>query len=198
MIVGRIGQVQPKNQPRSYPYHVIRELKPSPHSPPSRQNHLKQNKKSLRFVHHLSREPPSPIPHPFIPLIPPSFPQPTNKQTRMLLIGLTGSISTGKSTVSKILSKDHALPIIDADELARKVVEVGTPGHTAIVRYFSESTPGLLNEDGTLNRAILGRRVFGDDPERKKDRGVLNGIVHPLVRKEMLVSSPPPPLVDFC
>ncbi|CAZ86464.1 unnamed protein product [Tuber melanosporum] len=103
----------------------------------------------------------------------------------MLLIGLTGSISTGKSTVSKILSKDHALPIIDADQLAREVVEVGTPGHTSIVRYFSESTPGLLNEDGTLNRAVLGRRVFGDDPERRKDRGVLNGIVHPLVRKEM-------------
>lgn len=116
----------------------------------------------------------------------------------MLLIGLTGSISTGKSTVSKILSKDHVLPIIDADELARKVVEVGTPGHTAVVRYFSESTPGLLNEDGSLNRAILGRRVFGDDPERKKDRGVLNGIVHPLVRKEMLVSSSLPLLVDFC
>jgi len=115
----------------------------------------------------------------------------------MLLIGLTGSISTGKSTVSKFLSNDHALPVIDADELARKVVEVGTPGHTAIVGYFSESTPGLLNEDGTLNRAILGRRVFGDDPERKKDRGVLNGIVHPLVRKEMLVSSSFPPLVDF-
>ncbi|RPB03865.1 CoaE-domain-containing protein [Choiromyces venosus 120613-1] len=106
----------------------------------------------------------------------------------MLLIGLTGSISTGKSTVSKILSKDHALPIIDADQLARKVVEVGSPGHTSIVKYFSDSTPGLLNDDGTLNRAVLGRRVFGDDAERRKDRGVLNGIVHPLVRKEMYKS----------
>ncbi|CUS11867.1 unnamed protein product [Tuber aestivum] len=106
----------------------------------------------------------------------------------MLLIGLTGSISTGKSTVSSILSKDHALPIIDADQLARKVVEVGTRGHSSIVRHFSESTPGLLNGDGTLNRAVLGRRVFGDDAERRKDRAVLNGIVHPLVKKEMYKS----------
>ncbi|PWW71816.1 CoaE-domain-containing protein [Tuber magnatum] len=73
----------------------------------------------------------------------------------MLLIGLTGSISTGKSTVSMILSKDHSLPIIDADKLARKVVEVGTPGYSSIVSHFSESTPGLLNQDGTLNRAVL-------------------------------------------
>ncbi|KAJ5621071.1 Dephospho-CoA kinase [Penicillium lagena] len=111
----------------------------------------------------------------------------------MLIIGLTGSIATGKSTVSKILSSPpYALPIIDADLLARKVVEPGTPGYKAIVNYFGPSTPDLLLEDAPsspagkpLNRPALGRRVFGISEERKRDRAVLNGIVHPAVRKEV-------------
>ena len=107
----------------------------------------------------------------------------------MLLIGLTGSIATGKSTVSSLLSQaPYSLPVIDADLLARKVVEPGTPGYAAIVSYFGPSTPDLLlsSEPGApLNRPALGRRVFGDDEQRRKDRAVLNGIVHPAVRKEM-------------
>ncbi len=107
----------------------------------------------------------------------------------MLLIGLTGSIATGKSTVSSLLSQPpYSLPVIDADLLARKVVEPGTPGYAAIVRYFSSSTPDLLLTDqpgSPLNRPALGRRVFGDDEQRRKDRAVLNGIVHPAVRREM-------------
>ncbi|KAK4123453.1 CoaE-domain-containing protein [Parathielavia appendiculata] len=117
----------------------------------------------------------------------------------MLLIGLTGSIATGKSTVSSLLSQaPYSLPVIDADLLARKVVEPGTHGYKAIVRYFGPSTPDLLvpagedmPEDGPdgkgrpLNRPVLGRRVFGDDDDRKRDRAVLNGIVHPAVRREM-------------
>ncbi|KAK4189586.1 dephospho-CoA kinase-domain-containing protein [Podospora australis] len=120
----------------------------------------------------------------------------------MLLIGLTGSIATGKSTVSSILSSPpYNLPIVDADLLARKVVEPGTAGYNAIVKYFSPTTPELLvapsesmpenGPDGQgrpLNRPALGRRVFGDDPQRKKDRGVLNSIVHPAVRKEMALA----------
>ncbi|KAB5570277.1 dephospho-CoA kinase [Coniochaeta sp. 2T2.1] len=117
----------------------------------------------------------------------------------MLLIGLTGSIATGKSTVSSILSSPpYSLPIIDADVLAREVVEPGTPGYNAIVSYFLPSTPDLLVPSGpdmpergptgkgrALNRPALGRRVFGTDEQRRKDRAVLNGIVHPAVRKEM-------------
>ncbi|KAI8662558.1 hypothetical protein LRP88_06769 [Fusarium phalaenopsidis] len=117
----------------------------------------------------------------------------------MLLIGLTGSIATGKSTVSSILaSEPFKLPIVDADILARKVVEPGTRGYNAIVKHFGPTTPDLLVEpsedmpengpDGKgrpLNRPALGRRVFGDSDERKKDRAVLNGIVHPAVRWEM-------------
>ncbi|KAK3902103.1 dephospho-CoA kinase-domain-containing protein [Staphylotrichum tortipilum] len=119
----------------------------------------------------------------------------------MLIIGLTGSIATGKSTVSSLLAQPpYSLPIIDADLLARKVVEPGTPGYNAIVKYFGPSTPDLLvptseadgmpenGPDGRgrpLNRPALGRRVFGDDEQRRRDRAVLNGIVHPAVRREM-------------
>ncbi|KXJ94320.1 dephospho-CoA kinase [Microdochium bolleyi] len=120
----------------------------------------------------------------------------------MLLIGLTGSIATGKSTVSSILTAPpYSLPIIDADVLARKVVEPGTPGYAAIVKYFGPTTPELLvpasdsmPEHGSngkgrpLNRPALGRRVFGDSEERKKERGVLNSIIHPAVRKEIYTS----------
>ncbi|KAI5280721.1 hypothetical protein KEM54_003546 [Ascosphaera aggregata] len=115
----------------------------------------------------------------------------------MLLIGLTGSIATGKSTVSSLLSSPpYSLPVIDADILARKVVEPGTAGYSAIVDYFGPSTPDLLLPEETentytkgggrpINRPVLGRRVFGDNPERRRDRAVLNGIVHPAVKKEM-------------
>lgn len=117
----------------------------------------------------------------------------------MLIIGLTGSIATGKSTVSSLLSSPpYSLPIIDADVLARQVVEPGTPGYKAIVDYFGPSTPDLLedtNNDNAntstnkaakpLNRPALGRRVFGNTPERQHDRQVLNGIVHPGVRWEI-------------
>lgn len=113
----------------------------------------------------------------------------------MLLIGLTGSIATGKSTVSSLLSSPpYNIPVIDADILARKVVEPGTAGYQAIVDYFGPTTPDLLlpeeepNKGRPLNRPVLGRRVFGDSPERKKDRAVLNGIVHPAVRWAMYTS----------
>lgn len=117
----------------------------------------------------------------------------------MLLIGLTGSIATGKSTVSSLLSSQpYNLPIVDADILARKVVEPGTSGYNAIVKHFGPTTPDLLvapsesmpdnGPDGKgrpLNRPALGKRVFGSSEELKKDRAVLNGIVHPAVRWEM-------------
>jgi dephospho-CoA kinase len=118
----------------------------------------------------------------------------------MLLLGLTGSIATGKSTVSNLLrAPPYNLPIIDADVIARQVVEPGTKGYRKIVDYFRETTPDLLlpaelSTDGNgksnskgrpLNRPALGRRVFGDSPERKRDRAILNSIVHPAVRMEM-------------
>lgn len=121
----------------------------------------------------------------------------------MLLIGLTGSIATGKSTCSNLLSSPpHSLPIIDADLLARKAVEPGTWGYNRIVSNFGPTTPDLLLppsdpqceglEEGPsgkgrpLNRPALGRRVFGTSEEKAKDRKTLNGIVHPAVRFYML------------
>ncbi|KAI1173749.1 dephospho-CoA kinase [Nemania sp. FL0916] len=119
----------------------------------------------------------------------------SRKLTKMLFIGLTGSIATGKSTVSSILSSPpYSLPIIDADVIARKVVEPGTSGYNAIVKHFgsellvpvSESMPenGVDGKGRPINRPALGRRVFGDGEEQKKNRGVLNCIVHPAVRIE--------------
>lgn len=117
----------------------------------------------------------------------------------MLLIGLTGSIATGKSTASRILSSEpYSLPLIDADILARRAVDPGTWGYRRIVSTFGPSTPDLLlpasdpvcsgREDGLegkgrpLNRPALGRRVFGSSEERTRDRKKLNGIIHPIVR----------------
>lgn len=120
------------------------------------------------------------------------------RTNNMLLLGLTGSIATGKSTVSQILSSPpYNLPIVDADKVARQVVEPGTPGYNKIVATFGPSTPDLLvpptpsngGEKGPngagrpLNRPALGRRVFGEG--RDEDRKALNGIVHPAVRREI-------------
>lgn len=128
-----------------------------------------------------------------------SSPFSSSPATNMLLLGLTGSIATGKSTVSNILrSPPYNLTIIDADVIARQVVEPGTDGYSKILAHFGPTTPDLLlpaSEDGgqngpngkgrPLNRQAIGRKIFGTDPERQKDRAVLNGIVHPAVRKEI-------------
>ncbi|KAI1754288.1 dephospho-CoA kinase [Xylaria castorea] len=117
----------------------------------------------------------------------------------MLFIGLTGSIATGKSTVSSILSSPpYSLPILDADIVARKVVEPGTNGYNAIIKHFgpellvpiSDSMPenGVDGKGRPLDRPALGRRIFGDGEEQKSNRAVLNGIVHPAVRKEIYKS----------
>ena len=88
-------------------------------------------------------------------------------------MGLTGGIASGKSTVSAILAELGAV-IIDADALAREVVERGTPGLAAVVAEFGD---GLLTADGDLNRPAMGNLVFNDPEARKR----LEAIVHPLV-----------------
>ncbi|MEU0986990.1 dephospho-CoA kinase [Streptomyces sp. NPDC005953] len=92
----------------------------------------------------------------------------------MLSVGLTGGIGAGKSEVSRLLASYGAV-LIDADRIAREVVEPGTPGLAAIVETFG---PGVLGGDGSLDRPKLGSIVFAD-PERL---AALNAIVHPLVR----------------
>lgn len=95
-----------------------------------------------------------------------------------MIIGLTGSIASGKSTVSAMLRK-KGFPIVDADEIARLVVEPGSPVLLEISRQFGAD---IIQEDGSLNREKLGERIFGNDEERQK----LNGIIHPAIRQEML------------
>jgi len=91
----------------------------------------------------------------------------------MYLIGLTGGIASGKSLVSSRLAELGAT-IVDADVLAREVVEPGTPGLAAIAEHFGSS---VLHEDGTLNRPALGAIIFADPEQREK----LNAITHPAV-----------------
>ena len=97
------------------------------------------------------------------------------------VVGLTGGIATGKSTVSRLLREEHHVPIIDADILARQVVEPGTRGYEKIVEAFGEEVV-LQDGSGGLDRKKLGEIVFADEGKRR----VLNGIVHPEVRWEML------------
>lgn len=92
----------------------------------------------------------------------------------MLRIGLTGGIASGKSVVTARLAELGAV-VVDADALAREVVEPGTPGLAAIREAFGE---GVIRPDGSLDRPALGALVFADDGRRR----TLNAIVHPLVR----------------
>ncbi len=98
-----------------------------------------------------------------------------------MIIGLTGSIGAGKTTVSKRLCELGAL-ILDADVFARQAVEPGSKGLDEIVRLFG---PGMLRQDGTFNRAAMAAAVFADEQKRM----ILNGILHPLVLEKMKKST---------
>ena len=99
----------------------------------------------------------------------------------MLILGLTGGIATGKSTTSRILSEPpYTLPIVDADVIAREVVKPNTRAYRKIVAHFGKDV--VLGNNQGLDRPALGRKVFGNEKERK----VLNQIVHPAVRLEMV------------
>lgn len=95
-----------------------------------------------------------------------------------MIIGLTGSIASGKSTVAAML-KGKGFPIVDADEIARLVVEPGSPVLAEIAHVFGQ---GILQQDGSLHREKLGEHIFNNAEERQK----LNGIIHPAIRQEML------------
>jgi dephospho-CoA kinase len=95
-----------------------------------------------------------------------------------LLVGLTGGIATGKSTVSEMLRRRGAV-IIDADLLAREVVEPGEPALAEIVDEFGRD---VLSSDGTLDRKKLGAVVFGDPPRRQR----LESITHPAIRERFV------------
>ncbi|MCK9905995.1 dephospho-CoA kinase, partial [Frankia sp. Cpl3] len=94
-----------------------------------------------------------------------------------MILGLTGGIATGKSTVSAML-RERGIPVIDADQIAHEVVEPGKHAYEAIVDHFGSD---ILLPDGRINRKLLGEIVFSDEGERHK----LNCIVHPEVRRVM-------------
>lgn len=89
------------------------------------------------------------------------------------MVGLTGGIGSGKSAVSALLASRGAV-VVDADRIAREVVQPGTPGLAALVAEFGEQ---VLRPDGELDREALGRRVFGDPDALRR----LNETVHPLI-----------------
>jgi dephospho-CoA kinase len=91
------------------------------------------------------------------------------------IIGLTGGIASGKSSVAALLERLGA-PVIDADQLAREVVE---PGESALAQIAESFGQQVLNPDGTLNRAALGEVVFADPAKRR----LLESITHPAIRQ---------------
>jgi dephospho-CoA kinase len=93
---------------------------------------------------------------------------------RFLLVGLTGGIATGKSTVNAMLASP-SVRVVDADALAREIVEPGTPAYKQIVVEFGKE---VLQPDGRLDRARLGEIVFRDAAKRKR----LEAITHPAIR----------------
>ncbi|MBD1380082.1 dephospho-CoA kinase [Metabacillus arenae] len=95
-----------------------------------------------------------------------------------LVIGLTGGIASGKSTVSAMFQKLE-IPVIDADLISREVVEIGKPAYEQIISSFGD---GIIQRDGSINRELLGSIIFKDENKRLQ----LNQIVHPAVREEML------------
>ena len=95
------------------------------------------------------------------------------------MVGLTGGIATGKSTVSSILQSEYNVTVIDADKIARDVVLPGTPALRKIAAHFGQD---VLLPDGSLDRPKLGSVIFGDSEKRR----VLNSIIHPAVRRAML------------
>jgi dephospho-CoA kinase len=95
----------------------------------------------------------------------------------MLLVGVTGGIGSGKSTVAGMMRERGAV-VFDADELARRAIDPGTAGHAKVIERFG---PRTLSADGSIDRRSVARRVFGDEDARRD----LEAIVHPEVFRLM-------------
>jgi dephospho-CoA kinase len=95
----------------------------------------------------------------------------------MFVVGLTGGVGCGKSSISRIW-RELGARVLDADRISRELVEPGEPALAEIVETFG---PGILRQDGTMDRKRLGAIVFGDDEARRR----LNRILHPRIRQEV-------------
>jgi dephospho-CoA kinase len=98
-------------------------------------------------------------------------------ESRPLLIALTGGIASGKSAVARLFAQ-HGVPVIDADQIARQVVEPGTPGFQTVVAAFGAD---LVDAAGRIDRRKLRDRVFAEPAQRE----LLESITHPLIRAAM-------------
>lgn len=98
----------------------------------------------------------------------------------MLVVGLTGGIASGKTTVANLFER-RGVPVVDADVAAREVVSPGSEGLNRLVEAFGEQ---MLSADGSLDRAALRRHIFATPTERQR----LETILHPLIRAELVAS----------
>ena len=99
----------------------------------------------------------------------------------MLLVGLTGGIGAGKSTVSALLA-DRGAVVVDADQIAR---DLQRPGSPVLARMAERFGADVLREDGSLDRPAVAAIVFGDTPEAKQALADLNAITHPAIQDEI-------------
>jgi len=95
----------------------------------------------------------------------------------MLIVGLTGGVASGKTAISQVLKEEGAY-IIDADQIARELVQPHKPAWNELIRAFGKE---ILQEDGSIHRKKLADKVFAD-PEKRK---LLNQILHPRIKEEM-------------
>src|SRR6478672_10331193 len=95
-----------------------------------------------------------------------------------LIIGLTGSIASGKSTVSSMFN-NYDIPVVDADKISRNVVKPGEKAYVEILKTFGQE---IAQKNKMIDRKKLGSIIFSDETKRKQ----LNSIVHPAVRNDML------------
>ncbi|MDF4367662.1 dephospho-CoA kinase, partial [Vibrio parahaemolyticus] len=96
-----------------------------------------------------------------------------------MVIGLTGGIASGKTTVANLFKQQFKIDIVDADIVAREVVEPGTPGLNAIIEHFGYD---IVREDQTLDRAKLREKIFSNSDEK----AWLNALLHPIIREKMI------------
>jgi len=105
----------------------------------------------------------------------------------MYVVGLTGGIGSGKSAVGNCF-RDLGINVVDADQIARRVVEPGTPALAAIAEHFGND---ILLADGTLNRAALRQKIFSDSAAKKWLESLLHPLIRDLTRTELESSNSP-------
>lgn len=96
----------------------------------------------------------------------------------MKVIGITGGVGSGKSRILDMLQQEHGAQVIQADLVAKALMEPGQPGHQALVEAFGT---GILAPDGTIDRVVLADRMFHDEAVLNR----VNGIIHPMTWKEI-------------